>query len=52
MFDVKVLGWHVALYNNAIIDAVGDEMNDVPYRLRRHRSEIVRSQYVDVRELR
>ncbi|XP_039800094.1 type I inositol polyphosphate 5-phosphatase 1-like isoform X2 [Panicum virgatum] len=26
--------------------------NDVPHRLRRHRSEILRAQYVDVRELR
>ncbi|CAN6346056.1 unnamed protein product [Urochloa humidicola] len=30
----------------------GDGMNDVPYRLRSCRSEILRSQYIDVKELR
>ncbi|XP_066366939.1 type I inositol polyphosphate 5-phosphatase 1-like isoform X5 [Miscanthus floridulus] len=51
-------GWKHALCNEERIlgglgaSTAGDEMNDVPYRLRRHRSEIVRSQYVDVRELR
>lgn len=30
----------------------GDEMSDLPYCLRMHRSEISRAQYVDVRELR
>jgi hypothetical protein len=52
-FDRKVVCWHVVLYAYKINGAlVGDEMNDVPYRLRRHRSEIVRSQYIDVKELR
>jgi hypothetical protein len=52
-FDIKVVDWHVVLYAYEINGAlVGDEMNDVPYRIRRHRSEIVRFQYIDVKELR
>ncbi|TKW26180.1 hypothetical protein SEVIR_3G169700v4 [Setaria viridis] len=51
-------GWKHELCNEDRIlgglgaSTTGDEMNDVPYRLRRHRSEILRSQYVDVNELR
>ncbi|CAL5095989.1 unnamed protein product [Urochloa decumbens] len=51
-------GWKHELCNKERIlgglgaSTTGDEMNGVPYRLRSCRSEILRSQYVDVRELR
>ncbi|KAJ1263813.1 hypothetical protein BS78_09G215400 [Paspalum vaginatum] len=51
-------GWKPELCNEERMlgglgaSTTGDRMNDVPYRLRRHRSEILRSQYVDVSELR
>jgi len=49
-------GWKRELCNEerilAGLGASTTGANDVPHRLRRHRSEILRTQYVDVRELR
>ncbi|KAG2617917.1 hypothetical protein PVAP13_3NG258064 [Panicum virgatum] len=49
-------GWKRELCNEerilAGLGASTTGANDVPHRLRRHRSEILRAQYVDVRELR